>query len=79
MKKQDIQNWNSNKEALDDYSFKSHVDYRRQADTDKIFDTINNTDWSKESLYHNSVRVNGKNNIGRTIKMNNKLWHKLNS
>ena len=61
-----------------DYGSKTNGDYRRQLDKNLIHDYIETTDWSKESLYHNSVRVNGKNNIGRTIKMNNKDWHKLN-
>ena len=63
----------------DDFSFRTDPNYIRQFTSDNINDDLNNTDWSKESYYHNSVRVNGKNNIGRTIKMNNKLWHKLNS
>ena len=62
-----------------DFGWKTNPNFRRQKDQDKIQDYLEKTDWKQESLYHNSVRVNGKNNIGRTIKMNNKLWHKLNS
>ena len=48
--------------------------------TDTDFNPIGFGVLDIDSNYHNSVRVNGKNNIGRTIrKMNNKLWHKLNS
>ena len=61
-----------------DFASKTDGNYRRQIDKNLIHDYIENTDWSKESLYHNSVRVNGKNNIGRTIKMSNKEWHRLN-
>ena len=67
-----------NESNQQDYTTKTNGDYRRQLDKNLIHDYIENTDWTKESLYHNSVRVNGKNNIGRTIKMNNKDWHKLN-
>ena len=61
-----------------DFTTKTDGEYRRQLDKDITFDNIEKTDWDKESYYHNSVRVNGKNNIGRTIKMSNKEWHRLN-
>ena len=81
IKDKDINNWNKNfnQDNIVGFEARSQPDYRRQLDQDKSYDNLNKLDWDKESYYHNSVRVNGKNNIGRTIKMNNKLWHKLNS
>ena len=51
----------------DDYSYKIDPDYRRQDTSDEIYDKIKHTNWSSESLYHNTYRINGK-NITRTLK-----------
>ena len=67
-----------NQENLEDYSIKTDPDFRRAKDTDIIYDKIHNTDWNKESNYHNSVRINGKNTT-RTLRMSNRDWHKLNN
>ena len=53
----------------DDYSLKSSSEYRRQVDKDLTYANLNNTDWQKESDYHNSYYVNGTWNKGRTIKL----------
>ena len=67
-----------NDKNLEDYSSKTTGEFRRQLDKDHTYDTVINVDWKKESDYYNSYRVNGKYNKGRTIKMSNKEWHKLN-
>ena len=45
------------------------ADFGRQNVVDKIYDNINDINWNNEANYHNSYLVNGKNNIGRTIKL----------
>lgn len=60
---------NFNNDNLADYSSKTDEDYRRSSDLIKILDTMRTTDWEQESKYHNYYRVNGKVNIGRTIKL----------
>ena len=52
-----------------DFGWKTDSEFRRSHDSDKIHDMLNNTDWDKESNYHNSYQVNGKENKGRTIKL----------
>ena len=68
---------NKNRSNQHDYSVRIDPNYQRQETIDEIFDKIEKTDWSKESLYHNTYRINGKNTT-RTIKMSNRDWHKLN-
>ncbi len=69
-------------EAIDqvdrDYSSTKSPDFGRGELIDAIHKQIEDTDWKAESQYHNSYRVNGKNNIGRSISMPNKKWHMLN-
>ena len=66
----DIENWNK---------------LRNQENFDSTSDRVRNNSRPKglgivdtDHVYHNFYRVNGKNNIGRTIKMSNKEWHRLN-
>ena len=54
---------------LEDYSVKTTGEFRRQIDKDLTFLKLKETDWDKESNYHNSYLVNGKENKGRTIKL----------
>ncbi len=66
--------YTNNKENLMDYSDRVSPDNRSQKDKDRIKDWIENTNWESESQYHNSyhgVKC-------RTIRMNNKEWHRLN-
>ena len=65
------------KASQDDYSYRIDPDYRRQDTSDEIYDRIKNTNWSRESEYHNTYRVNG-NNTTKTLRMSNKKWHQLN-
>ena len=68
-----------NKANQEDFSFRTDADHLRFADVDKIYETIEKTDWSKESEYHNTYYNLKTNTYGkREIKMNNKEWHKLN-
>ena len=66
-----------NQDNLADFSWRTDGENRRQKDKDIIYENMSKTDWSKESLYHNTYRINGKNTT-RTIKMSNRDWHKLN-
>ena len=50
------------------YEDKTDGDFRRSYDSMVTSERIQNTNWSSESNYHNSYRVNGKNVIGRTLK-----------
>ena len=72
-------NKSRNRSNETDYNLRTDGDYQRQADVDKIYETIENTNWSKESEYHNTYYNLKTNTYGkREIKMNNKKWHKLN-
>ncbi len=63
----------------DDYSLKTDPNYLRQETINKIFDDLNNIDWKQESGYHNQYYL-GEGKYGtRTLRMNNKDWHKLNN
>ena len=62
-----------------DYGWRTDPEFERQKDLDKIFDELNNTNWEKESDYHNTVYLGkGKYNKGRTLRMKNKEYHELN-
>ena len=52
---------------LDSYTKKLDTNYDRQDTIDKTYDRIHKTNWSSESDYYNTVRVNGKNTT-RTLK-----------
>ena len=56
-----------------DFSSKTDGEFRRQLDKDYTYNMIENIDWNKESNYHNSYRVNGKYNLGRTITLKKKV------
>ena len=64
-----LENYKENKKNLDSYSDKINPEYERTDTANKIFDKVKNTNWSRESEYHNTVRINGKNTT-RTLKLN---------
>ena len=66
-----LENYKENKKNLDEYSHKVSPDYDRSNTINKIHDHIKNTNWSRESEYHNTYRINGKNTT-RTLKLKNK-------
>ena len=63
----DFKNWADNSENFSPYEDRSSGSFRRFEDTDKILNKIHKTNWSSESDYYNTVRVNGKNTT-RTLK-----------
>ena len=69
-----------NKANETDFNFRTDGDHQRQIDVDHIYDWIEKTNWSKESEYHNTYYNHITKKYGiRTLKMNNKEWHKLNT
>ena len=56
-----------------DFASKTDGEFRRQLDKDITYLTIENTNWESEANYHNSYRVNGKYNLGRTITLKKKV------
>ena len=62
-----------NDENLNDFTSKTDGDFRRQLDKDHTYNKIENTNWESEANYHNSYRVNGKENKGRTITLKKKV------
>ena len=71
MKHKDIKNWNilNNDENFASPSDRTDANMRQNINSDKSFDLINKIDWKNESNYHNSYRINGKENKGRTLKL----------
>ena len=71
MKHKDIKNWNilNNDENFASPSDRTDANMRQNINSDKSFDLINKIDWKNESNYHNSYRINGKENKVRTIKL----------
>ena len=67
MKNIDFKNWADNSENFSPYEDRSSGNFRRFEDTDKILNKIHKTNWSSESNYHNTYRINGKNTT-RTLK-----------
>ena len=56
-----------------DFSSKTDGEFRRQLDKDYTYNKIENTNWESESNYHNSYRIDGKYNLGRTITLKKKV------
>lgn len=81
IKDKDIKNWNSLGNELNQISPSERTNERiKQSSKDDIYNNMSNTDWEAESKYHNAYYMGkGRWNQGRTLKMNNKEYLKLNN